>query len=502
MGNGQRFTSAQQQEQVSLAQVKACFAREGWTEARPVDVGEDAIYSIYYQERATGVNFYLQVKSVTNLAERQSDRIVRYRFDVKDLIHWEGFAYPVVLLVWDVLRDEGRWILARKALSDLDARRAGWRDQRTVTVWIPCDNTSNSVGLEKLRVSLGAYLYSTIAKGRPLEIKINFSFEPGPEGDRAHDALQSFVRDGQPASFDSTVIEGVVVSEWWEPWVGTIDPDKVYVAVSPRESDRSLWATLDAIGTQGTRATLPYLDLHVVRAGTDTALLSNTHQSYPLWVKLEMSRSAHTLKIHFGHNPGEYGHNVSLTKELMGLLQCLSEGGRLSVTFAEAPDSPFQFAYDPESGFRPDPFFVELVQDLCQIQGAMGERFRIPPEGISREDAESIHELIEIIETGKTVRNGGSGTLNVVVSDPAGLARVLQDMGPVTFKEQSEESYIALFGRDISVGPMTRVVKGTLTGSLDDLRQALLALAPGSAVELRVKDCVVTESFVRWSAQE
>ena len=106
-----RFSSQLQQEQISRGQLSECLVAYGWLPTSPVDLGEDFIVHIYFAGQATGVTFHLQEKSVTNLEQRRKGGVIVYPFKVSDLIHWEGFSQPVVLVVWDIYLREGRWVV-------------------------------------------------------------------------------------------------------------------------------------------------------------------------------------------------------------------------------------------------------------------------------------------------------------------------------------------------------------------------------------------------------
>ena len=55
----------------------------GWIAVPPEDLGEDFIVQIYFERRATGTSFFVQLKSVINLYERQKDKFLPYPFEVK-----------------------------------------------------------------------------------------------------------------------------------------------------------------------------------------------------------------------------------------------------------------------------------------------------------------------------------------------------------------------------------------------------------------------------------
>lgn len=177
-----RSTPQMQQEQISRHQLSERLTAFGWQLTSPSpDLGEDFVVHIYFEGRATGVMFHVQEKSVTNLNDRRKDDYLVYKdIAVKDLIHWEEFRLPVVLIIWDIHLREGRWALINDIIADLDQRLPDWRRKKAkepkVSVRLPWQNTTDDAGLVKLRQQVGQRLFPIIAKDRDLRIRVDGSF--------------------------------------------------------------------------------------------------------------------------------------------------------------------------------------------------------------------------------------------------------------------------------------------------------------------------------------
>jgi len=160
------YTDQMRQEQISRNQLSERLAEFGWVIAAPMpDLGEDFVVHIYFEGRATGVMFHVQEKSVTNLHERRKDDHLIYKnIAVKDLVHWEAFSLPVVLIVWHVTLREGRWALMNDIIADLDQRLTDWRDKQVVRVRLPWRNRTDDAGLVQLRQQVGQCLFPLTAR--------------------------------------------------------------------------------------------------------------------------------------------------------------------------------------------------------------------------------------------------------------------------------------------------------------------------------------------------
>ena len=131
---GARFTTEQQQEYISRAQVTEKLVEQRWV-PNPVmrDHGEDEFVQIFDENgRSTGLLFLIQAKSTTDLPGLRvaAKKAIAYRLFVADVVHWEKSVVPVVLFVWDVGRRDGRWELLSKIIERLDSDDSAWRTRR------------------------------------------------------------------------------------------------------------------------------------------------------------------------------------------------------------------------------------------------------------------------------------------------------------------------------------------------------------------------------------
>jgi predicted nucleotidyltransferase len=193
-----RLTPQKQQERRSIRQIADCFEAFGWVVTPPSeDLGEDSIVHIYFDGRATGVLFHVQAKSITNLQKRKRKDYLPYPFDVKDLNHWSAFALPVVLLAWDINQKEGRWILVKEAIFQLEKRNPRWQTQKTATIYIPWNNTANDLGLKHLRQAIGHQLAPQLTHGKALEGNLVLKFPNDPRGSEALKQFKAYLQEGQ-----------------------------------------------------------------------------------------------------------------------------------------------------------------------------------------------------------------------------------------------------------------------------------------------------------------
>ncbi|MHB1293810.1 MAG: DUF4365 domain-containing protein [Anaerolineae bacterium] len=496
MPESRRFSREKQQELISRGQLVERFAKMGWTAAEPQDLGEDYIVSVYFEGKATGVSFYVQLKS-TKL-KPQCGGFIAYPFQVKDLKHWSGFALPVVLIVWDVSTRKGRWTLADAAISELDHRSPKWRSQRTTRVRFAPENGTNDAGLQILKAIIGLRLLPMIAKGRELEIHMKFVFGNDSEGKLRLEALERMYKEGEPADLPPGAIKEIRFSPWLQPWLGDINLAMTSLQMTPLPSAEKHLAVIDIWTPTGIKASLPNIELSITRGGAEVAVLSNEHQHSPIQVVLRLNKLTREVLVKLSLSDRYHGYNVSETLSVLAFCGAMAVGGRLSITYLEVPGRPMLFDVPARPEWSLSQTFCDLVTKLCVIQERTGVRLRIPEQGISGADAVAAEELLEIIANGKTTREYADATWTVSVEPAQSVLDAYRPNAKLRLMEESPESHVKLLGVEVPTGPMTRRTTGVLQASREELEKAASLLAPGEPLVLSILGVEITEEFADW----
>jgi predicted nucleotidyltransferase len=499
-----RFTAQKQQELVSRNQFQERLVGFGWKPTVPEDLGEDIIVDVYFQGRATGVNFYVQLKSVTNLnARRKGDDLV-YAFKVKDLKHWETFELPVVLVVWDIELREGRWVLVGTVIAELDQRRPQWRNNKTKTrVRIPWNNTTDDAGLVRLRKSIGWRLYPLIVKDKPFDIEVGLSFPGTQEGRATQQAVDRWMKEGNQAIIKGEFVKKLEFPQWFMRWFGEFDLDEVTLMVDSQASSETLAVGVDFIGANGELTPFKSIELKRVKAGTEIVQLSNEHQISPLHFYFTIPKANKRQRRSISFKVNNLGRHAYEARDILKFLRAMGAGGRLRLTSLTYNNIWKEFEIPPQPEKLPvSTEDWQLVNKLCTIQDRTGHSLQIPIEGPTTQDVLAIDELIAIIEHGKTVRKHVEAT--VKFKGPA-LDIILDTarQGERTHLSVSyDESHVNLFDLEIQMGRMTRDTTGTFEISATELEQTIAALAPAEYLTVKLVDAQVVEIFPDWFARE
>lgn len=296
-----RYSPQSQQEDVSIGQVKACFA--GWATSQVKDLGEDLLVQVFDDGHTTGVSFYVQVKSTTDLATRSLKKgsDVAYSFETKDLIHWEMSAVPVVLLVWDITKCGGVWLDIPAAIKALDAKSRKWRDQENATVHLPKKHGTDQAGRDLLRLTIGGLYLPLVGKGREIEITSKIQFPNTTAGRAKLAAFQKVLDEGGSIEFAGKEIVGFTASDWWEQLMGKRVP--VSLSIQPSRSDSRF--PLQLVATSQHRTEVVSLEMKRASAGLKQVTFDNAHEDSPF-------RLSFRLPIDGGRVKGNVASSVSI----------------------------------------------------------------------------------------------------------------------------------------------------------------------------------------------
>jgi len=500
MGKTRRFPRQMRQEQISRHQLSERFVEFGWLPtATQVDLGEDFIVHIYFEGCATGVTFHVQEKSVTNLKERQKGDFLVYDFEVKDLKHWEAFHQPVVLVIWDTKQREGRWALLSSVISELDRRRPKWRTNKSKTrARIPWDNTTDDTGLMWLQQSIGWYLYPLITRGKSLEMGLKLQFPDTEEGRAALQAVEHFYRTGEEVAIEGKFIQSIDLPEWAAPWYGAYDPDKALFVAA-----KTLPMYIQVANAGGEKASTT-AELRIVKARDEVVELSNDHQTTPLHFhftlynprKSEFKGGSISIRL------DNMGRNACETRDVMRFLQIANTGGTLSLTRLTSDNGSLTMTLLPAPEGGPDLRYLQLIHMLCVIQEKTGQFLQVSDEGLSRADVRAIHELIEIVEQGKTVTRHAEATGEFRGPALDMMLDAQRKGESIHLRVSSGESYVELLGQRIQTGRMIRYLTGKIEMPVTELEEATVALSPGEYLKVRFVDVEVTEIFPDWFHRE
>ena len=498
--NMRRSSIQVEQEQRSKHQLAERLSDFGWHFTSPSpDLGEDFIVEIYHKGKNTGVTFYIQEKSVTNLEQRRTkDSSLVYTLKVKDLKHWETFSLPVVIVIWDVNLREGKWCVVKDLISDLDKNNRKWRkNKKDAQVYVPWENGTDNEGLKQLKAKIGKQVYPLISFGKDLSLIMKLAFPKTLEGMKLQKAFDLHIKEGEPVTLKGDVIQELKFSDWWETWFGGFDIQKAEIHLGEKSINKRVPISLKIIPLNGKIVSLLNLDFKPVRIGTEFMKFSNEHTSCPFLFTFSMRKTGNTSQgnltfiiRHVGGDPHEILGFLDFAKAML-------LGGNLQVEFHDINQST-STTFPPTNQDVIDPVFYDLVKKLCIIQDKTHHFFRIPNEGISRGDAKSILELFEVVENGVVYYTDMVMTLGLKVEGLKMLLDLHKKGEPIELTLTTPDSYVELFGQRIETGPMVRETTGFVEMSAHELEVIISSLSSEEIFDVKLVNVNGTETLSDW----
>lgn len=378
-----------------------CLDEFDWIASRPdEDLGEDFIVHIYYQGRATGVTFHVQLKSITNLHERRKgDFLVYDGIKVKDLKHWEGFSQPMVLVVWDIELREGRWALVEDVIAELDRQRPKWRENKTkARVQLPWDNTTDDTGLIKLKQAIGWQFYPLISRGRHPDIEIGLQFPDTTEGRTNQTDFINFLKRGGQFTLEGKFISDFSSSDWYEIWFGERDISKLNFALEFPIPSRTFPVAVTMITNNGKTIRIPNIELKVTEpSGLEAVTISNEHQDRPIHFRLTVPGAGEDVYVKINN----LGYDVYTARNIASFLNALASGGKLRFTYLTINNASEEINVPPQPEKAFDLKYLELLDKLCLIENSIDQSIPILSQEFTRRDIKSIDKLARIIQAGQ-----------------------------------------------------------------------------------------------------
>jgi hypothetical protein len=115
------------------------------------DYGLDVeLYTFNHRGEVEEGPIFLQMKASTRLKIRANQGTFPFQIERRDLVHWLAQPLPVILIVYDALRDVAYWLYVQshfRQRKDFNLFTAG----QTVTVQVPLTNVVRTSALRQFR---------------------------------------------------------------------------------------------------------------------------------------------------------------------------------------------------------------------------------------------------------------------------------------------------------------------------------------------------------------
>jgi hypothetical protein len=475
-----RRVTRKDQERLSRQQLTIAW-KEWLQQTGAQDLGEELLFQICSDGKRTGLSLLVQLKSTANLermGSKNDPKLIDYRLETKDLLHWEHSSPPVVVIVWDVQKNAGVWLDVAAAVTDLDVRVPRWRKQQTATIRIPRAHTTDAKGRETLRLTLAGLAMPMLTAGKELRVSHRFSFPKNKAGRAAFAEFRRFMDQGRSATVHGKLIKEFRVLGWWERVYGRRIPE--YLTFSSRSEGRPLVVEVRVVGTQRTEAVT--VTLQRTRLDNRQATFSTNDPGAPVSINLVMTTMANyqlaiSVKMIFQHRCRTVHDSLLVTR----LLIAVRQGGTLQLVLpGHAPIPQPDFAMTGGKSLNELIVWERALQMLSYIQSRVSSYGTFDVERLDGEHLPTIQRLFSILQ---------SGELNGSMSFSAVLPRRLSQ---APLEVEADGGVIDMLGVTVPLGQVHFELR-------EPQRWVEARRASGprrNVIELR--DVPVIQKFVQW----
>lgn len=497
-----RHTSQQRQERISRKQFEEFLEQHEWiTDSIDPDMGEDIHVRIYDKGVSTGISFYVQLKSTSDIEKFLTKTgFISYPLKVKDLEHWEFQAIPVLLVLWDISQRKGWWIQISDAISEVSLRKEKWRTidpSKKLRIRIPFENELTESSLPCIRHNLAEYFYPSVAKDKDLVINVKLAFPKTEEGMEKYAQFQKLHSTGDKVELEKSHIVEFSVSEWWTRLYGELDVDYLVMESSPDPISRPI--QIEFWSPKHGSEVLPYIEMKLEKQGTDEFTISNFHQGNPHKIKMIVNKI--TKKVDFKYSSMFCGDSCDIALRSLKIQRIINTGGELRMT---SLDNEKTEIYPIPVGQISDDHgkLIEFVEKVCRIQELFGVDLTYPEDcNIKFEDLAVADELISIYENGKHTSSNMEFKGEFYKPAIEMMVDLLRKQLPFRMSANYGESYVELFSTRFELGPMTRYMTGKWEKPLKDVEKWLEESSDENSMEVIIPGAEVLEVFENLPAQ-
>ncbi len=417
------------------------------------------------------------------------------------MVHWEVSTIPVVVILWDINKKSGYWALASAMVTKLDEENPDWRNgQKEVSVRFPAAQTTDDNGFVILRMHLIKEGQDSIT--RWFMRKFTVAVPDAPEAKVDLEAFLHFQATGERVTIDGKYLQ---MNERDARLLGPILdwPTKLtFMGISPSKETYPI--KLEIESSDSLRAEISYIELRLVKRGSEQFTYANGHEATPD----APERKASPFFVSLTQKKADEFPQITLSlsnayptaQELRRVIPFWSiflAGGRLRLTYLKhGEEKEASWVEFPAQGNGIPPEYKQMVEMLCAIEIRTGCIFHVPDWRISAQDAETIENALAILATGRDFRSGGHVNVpfnrEILRASPELMERMLSDLeksgGYISIETGLEEQKMQLLGTEISLGLCGGRVTGRTSLSTGELRKMILSENSGEKLSLELVD--------------
>lgn len=311
--------------------------------------------------------------------------------------------------------------------------------------------------------------------------KITLKFGEDPIGKKVHKAWVDLHKKGTPFEVADTHFDiNQSVFDALMPKEGFTSSKLVIKPLVPK---RRLPMSMTFTSKNGESVTLPFIDLHLDREGSEEMHFSNEAQDHVLRIGLTANGKGGGLTIKTRNYVGRKPSEVVLCEEALTIAS--QEGSRMDMTHLEMNLTVGSPISSTDIDKVIDHELTQFHRDLAVVERRLDPSLRIPESYYDR-DVRAASFIASIIEQSE---QSAEGSLNaeMTVEDANGAREAITSGEPVTWVNEEDVKRIPLFDKVYEFD-----MRRTLTAPLTLVDACVDDLVNGASLNVRQEGTVVT----------
>jgi len=342
--------------------------------------------------------------------------------------------------------------------------------------------------------------YPGAEQEHPLTFRARFVFPDTPEGREMREAFERHLRTGAPVVLTKPYIAEFELPEFLIPFLDPTGEGIRMLEIGPRRLPHPLLVKVEVECKDGEQVVLEYIHLNALQAGTEEITFANDQQPVP-W-KFQLVINIKKKQIDLQYRAHFTGVNVKRVLEALRFQQAMAKGGVFRMEHLDTGFEIVQMPIAPGVCEAPDSRWMELIEKLVFIQYKVHLPLAVPDREVTIEDARTIFETAQKLETGRATLKAEQWTIGVNREIAQRTLERFESGKPLPMRLQIEETQ-EIFGVTIPLGPVILTCEQThiTEEDRDALRAAIAAAGPGETVHIRFKPfdgCPIQAEYPNW----
>ena len=305
--------------------------------------------------------------------------------------------------------------------------------------------------------------------------RVTVKIPKGAAGERVRSQLNNWTKKGYPVTLEGDSFE---VEQSALDALLAEDESFQRLEIVPRVPPIPLPLLLQTRSAEGQVTDSFFLDLKLVRRGSDESEFSNSSQGLPVDVSLTVRRTGQaTLDIHYR----PWGKRPHQVKRVNDFFTCVTNADEVQAIALDQNRMFGSLTIKPgdlvlESGWE------RLVDDLLFVEERMQTSF-VLPEHAADADLQALKRLVRLLRDGYEDLNFKEAelTLEPEANSALDFEKLSKDRASMRFRGECDDETLALFGREFLL------TKGRVEMMGELVKAERVGGSPGSAIRLTVR---------------